>query len=196
MPWYVAQAAAYNWAMLPLSPESRPVTMSEYMMGSSETSADGADLGKMQITFEVINTKYGPPIHVPAPRANLLHIRFLRLMSPVLAQIRYRPTWEYKLVECENWLPGAIDLKIEFELPDADKPGNTLKLNATICVGNDNMEHFIERPDHFIDWVFEKTVEMEKHEAGEFFRFQGEKPFYPHDQEGRANLTRVVGRCI
>lgn len=33
-------------------------------------------------------------------------------------------------------------------------------------------------------WVFARLLEAERHEAGEFFAIDGERPFYPNHSEG------------
>ena len=82
------------------------------------------------------------------------------------------------------------------------KPGWTFRiggpLNRYLCVfatTADSVEpsrkrctqHMFEMPDlvgpPFFRWVFDRLLDAERHEAGEFFRVNGEAPFFPHHQD-------------
>ena len=50
-------------------------------------------------------------------------------------------------------------------------------------------QHMFEMPEgvegrDFIRWVFDRLLDCERHEAGEFFTVAGSRPFYPNHQDG------------
>jgi hypothetical protein len=46
-------------------------------------------------------------------------------------------------------------------------------------------QHLFEVPAEgdLVRWAFERLVDCERHEVGEFFTVNGQRPFFPHHQD-------------
>ena len=57
-------------------------------------------------------------------------------------------------------------------------------------------QHMFERPDGldgraWVRWVFARVLDAERHEAAEFFKFNGTPVFYPHHQDEGSPYAHV-----
>lgn len=94
-------------------------------------------------------------------------------MSPaeLVGSLGYKPGWTFKLggplgrflcvfaTTADSCGPGARCTQHMFEIPD----------------GLDDRQ--------FYRWVFDRLLDCERHEAGEFFNVGGVRPFFPHHQD-------------
>jgi len=106
--------------------------------------------------------------------------------TPVLPALSYKPGWTFKV---------------------AGPNGRFLCVYATTTDSNDHTrtritQHQFEIPDlegrDLIRWVFDRLLDCERHEAGEFFTADGFAPFYPnHQDEGSpyAHVERWDSQC-
>lgn len=104
--------------------------------------------------------------HVPGRRRQLLTDP-----AGLVATIRYKPGWSFKIGG-----PNSRFLCVFANTPDSRKPGTR------------TTQHQFEIPDGldergFCRWVFDRLLDCERHETGEFFAVGGFRPFYPHHQD-------------
>lgn len=94
------------------------------------------------------------------------------LLRRLVAEVSYKPGWTFKV-------GGPLNrfVCVFATTPDSDDP------TRTRCT-----QHMFEAPP--LDdlraaarWLFDRLLEAERHEAGEFFALAGERPFYPHHQD-------------
>lgn len=95
--------------------------------------------------------------------------------------LAYKPGWKFKLGG-----PGHSMLCVYSTTPDSTSPAR-----------NRWTQHQFELPaddlsiEDWQRWVFERLLEVELHEAGEFFTYAGQRPFFPHHQDEGSPYTRV-----
>jgi hypothetical protein len=90
-----------------------------------------------------------------------------------VSRLSYKPGWKFKMGG-----PLGRFLCINVAVPDSRDTRDTWR-----------PQFMFEMPEFDTDregvrWVFDRLLECERHEAGEFFTFDGYKPFYPNHQEG------------
>lgn len=113
------------------------------------------------------------------------------MLIDVVRSITYKPGWtitiEHMTRRYEHLAGGeGMTLRIEFRNQDSTNPGNEVGL-----------DHYFAVPPAMYDretwerWVFDRIVEMETHEAMEFFHVDGWAPFFPPhgDMNGRSPYT-------
>ena len=100
--------------------------------------------------------------------------------SALVASLRYKPGWSFKVA-------GPLNryLCVFSTTPDSDRPSSSRRT-----------QHQFELPDGLdgralARWVFERLLDCEYHEAGEFFRVNGERPFMPNHQDEGSPYERV-----
>ena len=93
---------------------------------------------------------------------------------PTLPALSYKPGWSFKVAG-----PGGRFLCVFATTPDSNNP------TVDRCT-----QHQFEIPAGvdgraLAGWVFDRLLECEAHEAGEFFRWGSVRPFMPnHGDEG------------
>lgn len=90
--------------------------------------------------------------------------------AEIVAALAYKPGWRFKL-------GGPLNryLCVFATTPDSHAPTRER-----------TTQHMFELPDldgrDFARWVFDRLLDAERHEAGEFFQIDGFRPFYPNHQ--------------
>jgi hypothetical protein len=112
------------------------------------------------------NTQVGPP-----GCADVLY--------EVLAGVTYKPGWELSVDHVRRTgehLAGGegLTLSIRFPCEDSTKPGEMTKLNHLFVVPP--AEYSRETWER---WLLECLIQVEIHEAMEFFQVDGTAPFFP-----------------
>jgi hypothetical protein len=93
--------------------------------------------------------------------------------TAVLPAITYKPGWSFKIGG-----PGNRYLCVMATTLDSFAP------NTQRCT-----QHMFLLPDplpasrHLARWVFDQLLLCELHEAGEFFQWDGSRPFFPNHQD-------------
>lgn len=85
-----------------------------------------------------------------------------------VATLAYKPGWRFRI-------GGPLNrfLCVFATTPDSMNPGRER-----------TTQHMFEMPDALTErWVFDRLLECELHEAGEFFQVGKRRPFYPHHQD-------------
>lgn len=107
------------------------------------------------------------------------------LLKDVVERATYKPGWRISLQEMERTgehLAGGegLTLRIQFSSEDSTRPGQATQLDHLFAVppASYNRETW-ER------WVLDCLIQMETHEAMEFFKIEGRAPFFP--AHGTAN---------
>lgn len=94
-------------------------------------------------------------------------------LPALLERLTYRPGWTFTLDD----RGGQPTLVIRGVCPDAYRPGRTIATRGCFPIDATLRDELALR-----SWVFERLLEMEHHEAGEFFVVDGERPYAPaHD---------------
>lgn len=97
----------------------------------------------------------------------------LELLRGFVARLAYRPGWRFKL-------GGPLNrfICVHALCPDSLNPSRT---RIT--------QHMFEVPDGLADerslahWIFDRLLDVERHEAAEFFEVGGLRPFFPNHQD-------------
>lgn len=90
----------------------------------------------------------------------------------LVEQITYKPGWSFKIGG-----PLGRFLCIHARTPDSLDPS---RVRST--------QHMFETPEGldpqgFHRWCFARVLDAERHEAGEWYRVNGQAPFWPHHQD-------------
>jgi len=91
----------------------------------------------------------------------------------LVAALAYKPGWRFRLGG-----PGNRFLCVFATTPDSNNPATDR------CT-----QHMFELPSPLPDkrelvrWAFDRLLLCELHEAGEFFRVDGFRPYMPHHQD-------------
>lgn len=94
-------------------------------------------------------------------------------MSPatVIESVTYKPGWVFKVGG-----PLRSMLCIFTTTPDSNNPTRTR-----------TTQHQFPLPDlsgrELVRWVYDRILDVERHETGEFFRVDGFRPFFPNHQD-------------
>jgi len=95
------------------------------------------------------------------------------LTAGLVASIRYKPGWRFKIAG-----PLNGSLCIFATTPDSQHPERER-----------TTQHQFEIPDFEADgrtparWIFDCLLLCEQHETGEFFQIGPDRPFFPHHQD-------------
>lgn len=90
-----------------------------------------------------------------------------------VSRLGYKPGWAFKIGG-----PLGRFLCVYARTPDSSDPSQER-----------TTQHMFELPDGPLDerdmarWVFDRLLLCEQHEAGEFFRLDGFRPFLPNHQD-------------
>ncbi len=104
----------------------------------------------------------------------------------IVESITYKPGWSVLFDHCpyaSASMANQFILQIRAKVQDADNPTAEFKLLSREYL----FEEWIITLDEkqFVAYVFDFFVQMEKHEAAEFFKVRGVKTFDPHASEER-----------
>jgi hypothetical protein len=96
------------------------------------------------------------------------------------SRLGYKPGWTFKVAG-----PGGRFLCVFATTPDSNDPAR-----------NRTTQHQFELPEGLDDramarWVFDRLLECEQHEVGEFFRWDGRRPFMPNHADEGSPYARV-----
>lgn len=102
--------------------------------------------------------------------------------------LQYKPGWTITLDTADQWMhffgysacPGCVQVSITFKAPDAGYPDPTRAPIIDIVMREivDGVDH-MER-EMFVHILFRLLLKCEEHEAGEWFKVNGQRPFDPH----------------
>ncbi len=98
----------------------------------------------------------------------------------VVSKIDYKDNWSVKIIGHDGWMI----MQIQTVMIDSST-GEPFHNNSRPLVLCENMKQGL-----LIDLAFELIKEMELHEAAEFFNYDGNKIYFPHDD--RTLPLRVV----
>lgn len=126
---------------------------------------------------------------------NLQYGPFPAELAAVIAEVSYRPGWEFTLTGSEyerdhagvhGSAAGGMTLIIFADVNDSHHPALRRPVN-----------HLFEVPtatynrEAWTRWLFERCRDVETHEAMEWFRVGGEQPFAPVHAPGHDPYTVV-----
>jgi hypothetical protein len=101
----------------------------------------------------------------------------------LVAHLGYKPGWALKVAG-----PLGRYLCVFARCPDSVRPGTER-----------TTQHQFEIPDEvcgdretFARWAFDRFLQIERHEAAEFFQFDGQRPFFPAHGDGDPYEHREV----
>lgn len=102
-------------------------------------------------------------------------------LADIVAQVEYKPTWSFELVEGErNDNVSGLTLLITERTLDAHKykrgKGNGKGIDITYPF---SVPAVIHSREGWIYWLWECIADAEAHERGEWFKVDGERPFAP-----------------
>jgi hypothetical protein len=98
-------------------------------------------------------------------------------LGTFLERVKYKPGWKL-------WAepPGTIyerpQLHYAFEAPDAYHPDRTV-----LCQGYALMSEYDTAESLLREFVYRAILFAEEHEAGEWFRVDGDRPYDPHRRQ-------------
>lgn len=106
---------------------------------------------------------------------------FPEVLNDLVQRAEYRPGW--RLVLYDNYDRGQGSKGLTFvvvgQFPDTYHPEDMIRV-----------QHLFPVPPAAYDerswrrWIFERLLEVERHEAAEFFKIDGERPYAPHHGPG------------
>ena len=93
-------------------------------------------------------------------------------LEQLVAGLGYKPGWRFKLGGPRRRFVCVYALTADSWHPERERW----------------TQHMFEVPDdlaraEWARWVFDRLLEVEQHEAGEFLRVGDQRPFYPHHQD-------------
>jgi len=102
------------------------------------------------------------------------------ILDSLVSRLKYRSGWKFGLRDVDRG-QGSWGLTFEVigQYPDTYHPQNTIRVS-----------HYFPVPPAAYDerswrrWLFERLLEVERHEAAEFFKIDGERPYAPHHGPG------------
>ena len=93
-------------------------------------------------------------------------------LEDLVGSVSYKPGWKFRLGG-----PGNRFVCVFATTPDSRDPS----VERTT-------QHMFEPPadcDDLVRWLFERLLDAERHETGEFYKINGSAPFFPyHQNEG------------
>lgn len=101
-------------------------------------------------------------------------------LPALVGAISYKPGWHCWLdkFEEEGQVRG-IALHIVSDTEDSLAPERRIRVNHEFLVPPASYNR-----DTWAAWLFDRFVDVERHEAGEFFRIDGVREFAPHHGNG------------
>jgi hypothetical protein len=116
---------------------------------------------------------------------------FPTLLADLVAVLKYRPGWQFRLVDNLDRGQGSkgLTLVITTATVDSYPPHDPIRVN-----------HYMLVPPAAYDarswrrWLLDQVLLVERHEACEFFTLDGDKPYAPsHGPGNDPYLVREVG---
>ena len=108
--------------------------------------------------------------------------RLYELVSQTLTTVRYKPdtTFDARRKDSPGYSESRfVELIIRRQLPDSTQPDRVIPVGGTFIVPPTIMWAIDPKAD-FLSWLWTTVLEMERHEAGEWFRVDGKLPYDPH----------------
>lgn len=100
-----------------------------------------------------------------------------------LARFAYKPGWTFDVFGgFTSWHMGGGHVQVIFEADDTRRPGQRTKVAGTVSFNRLAVEH--RDADLFARAFLEHLIDIERHEAREWFRRDGEIYDDPHKGEG------------
>jgi len=101
-------------------------------------------------------------------------------LAELVKELTYRPGWHFSLQQVDRG-QGSVGLTFcaVGQYPDTYAPENTIRV----------MHYFIVpaasyNAKSWRRWLFDRILEIERHEAAEFFQIGGERPYAPNHGPG------------
>ena len=101
-------------------------------------------------------------------------------LDDLVKKTKYRPDWEFSLVSRDRGQGSkGLTLSILILCEDTYNPGQEMRV----------VHYFIVPAASFNEqswrrWLFERILEVERHEAAEFFQIDGVRPYAPNHGPG------------
>lgn len=135
-------------------------------------------------------------------------------LQDLVGQLGYKPGWSFRLVPGASFGSSCVQQEISVPGTGAVTTGNAgyavlvPPLSLVVCVitedsggaGQISIEHrFAVPPPELVArppwrrWLLDRILDVERHEACEFFAIGGERPFYPEHGPG-ARLYDITER--
>lgn len=97
-------------------------------------------------------------------------------LAELVDRLTYKPGWKFTLIKrYDEDGSGGLTLVILSVTPDSYDVKKTSRVNHPFLVPPAS---YNER--NWLAWIFDCIVKVETHEAGEFFKVDGVRPFAPH----------------
>lgn len=106
------------------------------------------------------------------------------LLHKVVKNIQYKPGVTIN-VRCDTYHPQVI---IDMKVMDSDNLERTIELHYMETISS---YWYRLNESEMIDILYGVILNMEKHEASEFFRYKNKKVFNPHKNESIMELQNV-----
>ncbi len=99
----------------------------------------------------------------------------------LVASLSYKPGWKVWLDQDHERDPGSsgLTLFVHVYAPDTDAPERMTRVNHLFAVPPTTYNRASWRR-----WLLDRILQVEQHEACEFFRIAGEQPFRPNHGPG------------
>lgn len=106
---------------------------------------------------------------------------FPKALASLIERLEYRPGWQFNLLVNLDRGQGSEGLTFRAigQYPDTYNPERIIRI-----------QHFFPVPPAAYNetswrrWIFERLLEIERHEAAEFFKIDGSRPYAPHHGPG------------
>jgi hypothetical protein len=114
----------------------------------------------------------------------------VEVLAQLVERVTYKPGWKFELQEVNRGQGCAgLTLMISATLDDSSNPGakvGVLHLMPVLPAAYDE--------DAWMGWILEQIMLVEQHEALEFYKVDGEAPFFPGHAPGRNpyGVARVI----
>lgn len=102
------------------------------------------------------------------------------ILADLVSRLTYRKGWMFSLRDVDRGQGSeGLTLSVYGQYPDTYNPEQLIRV-----------VHYFPVPPAAYDerswrrWLFERVLEVERHEAMEFFRIDGERPYAPHHGPG------------
>lgn len=105
------------------------------------------------------------------------------ILRGLLGSLTYKPGWCFKVGG-----PGGRSLCIHATTPDSNNPARSRTTQHMFTIPDD-----LEDPQR---WVFDRLLDAERHEVGEFYAIDGFRPFFPYHQDEGSPYVVVDRREI
>ncbi len=107
-------------------------------------------------------------------------------LADLVGRLRYRPGWKFSLVDLERdpasshgAVAGGLTLVVFADVHDSYHPQFRRPMNHYFVVPAATYDR-----RSWCRWLLERVLEVERHEACEWFVIDEERPFAPHHQPG------------